>query len=135
MKMTITLVSVMTLMLAAAPRAESQINFGFHNKGTGIHVNLGGHRRAPRRHVHNVYCKPFHHEGYWQIRERKVWVEERFEVVTIPAVYETRYGPCGQVIRICVQPERFERRCIPGYWKVVQDKVFVEACTTYSCGH
>lgn len=78
----------------------------------GLSIVLGSLFNSPRRATHTYV--------------ERSWVGGHWDVQHIPAVYETRYQPCGTPYQVMVRPARSERVWVPGH--------YVETTRTHSSG-
>ncbi len=86
---------------------------------------------APTAYSSRAACapRPTWVPGHFELVKRKVWIRGECRRIWLPAVFETRIGPCGRPIRVLrvaahwttvEDPGHFEDRCervwVAGQW-------------------
>ncbi len=126
------LLAFSAVLASAAAEAQSA---AFRLQRSGRHASFSlqlGHAPAASAYLPGrVGCapRPTWVPGHHEQVTRQVWVSGACRRQWVPPVYETRYGPCGQPVRVLVscgywasmqEPGHFEARCesewVAGRW-------------------
>jgi hypothetical protein len=63
--------------------------------------------------------------GRYETVEREVWIPESREKVWVPALYETRFDPCGRAYQVLVRPGAWTVVCNPGHFETRRERIWV----------
>jgi len=131
--MTKTLLIASLFALGAPTASAGDLDFIFrwgshrHNRRVEVRHN---HRHEVRcdEHCHRTYVP-----GCYETVTVRVLVPARHETVWEPAVYETRYDPCGRAYRVCVREGYYRTVCIPARYEDRCERVFKPGRWVYDC--